>query len=188
MSDQKTEIPENLKPSSHAKVAPTIDAQADTGVKTKTMSSLMGEIVWLMSQSPAHKHFALADLEWMLMPAIALKQVRLFKDDNKQPVGCALWAYLSPEAEEKLNNINSRIMPHEWGNNASFSPEAGLTATEGGTLWLVDLIAPFATEENNLIQKILAELMQTSFKGKQFKFHQTDPKTGKREVKILGTA
>ncbi|CAH0991049.1 hypothetical protein SIN8267_01150 [Sinobacterium norvegicum] len=30
-----------------------------------------------------------------------------------------------------------------------------------------------------------AELMKSSFEGKTFKYHQTDPKTGMREVKIL---
>jgi|TARA_B110000914_G_C15061282_1_gene264115 cytolysin-activating lysine-acyltransferase len=56
------------------------------------------------------------------------------------------------------------------------------------TLWWVDLITPFLAEENNLIQKLLTKLMQASFKDKEFKLHQTDPKTGKREVKVLGTA
>ena len=30
----------------------------------KTMSAVLGEIVWLMSQSPMHKQFFISDLEW----------------------------------------------------------------------------------------------------------------------------
>ncbi|MEQ1651245.1 MAG: hypothetical protein ABL897_02025 [Hyphomicrobium sp.] len=30
----------------------------------KTMSAVLGELVWLMSQSPLHKQFFISDLEW----------------------------------------------------------------------------------------------------------------------------
>jgi len=44
----------------------------DSQLKDRTIGRMLGEIVCLMSQSPAHKHFSLADLEWLVMPALAL--------------------------------------------------------------------------------------------------------------------
>src|SRR5262245_16311859 len=40
----------------------------------KTAAQVLGEIVWLMVQSPRHKSLALSSLEWFVMPAIQLKQ------------------------------------------------------------------------------------------------------------------
>jgi cytolysin-activating lysine-acyltransferase len=146
-----------------------------------TMGSMLGDIVWLMSQSPAHKHYALSDLEWMVMPALILGQYRIFRD-GKKPVGVALWAYLSKDVEEKLASGAGRMRPDEWSAGSKLNAEKGIEPGEGGTLWLVDLISPFATEENKLIQKCLGDLMSSVFKGKNVKFHQTDMKTKERKV------
>lgn len=56
----------------------------------------------------------------------------------------------------------------------------------GDNLWLVDLIAPFATPDNKHVEAMLADLIKGPFAGQKFKFHQTDPATGKREVKEIG--
>ena len=66
-----------------------------------TVSHMLGELTWVLSQSPAHKHFAIGDLEWLVMPAILLEQFRVFHGD-KHPLGFALWAYLSEEAETRM--------------------------------------------------------------------------------------
>lgn len=61
------------------------------GLPSKTVSQVLGEITWLMTQSPRHKAIPLGDLEWLLMPAILLRQFRIFYK-GEQPVGVALWA------------------------------------------------------------------------------------------------
>lgn len=53
-------------------------------------------------------------------------------------------------------------------------------------LWLVELCAPFATEENKLNEAMVADLMPKVFVGKSFKMYVTDPLTGKRQVKEMG--
>lgn len=140
-----------------------------------TVSHMLGEVVWVYSQSPTHKHFATVDrggdLEWMMMPALALEQYRVFRGD-KTPLGVALWAYLSDDAEKKLDAGTGRLRPDEWKS--------------GDNLWLVDMIAPFATPDNKHVEAMLADLIQGPFAGQKFKFHQTDPATGKREVKEIG--
>ncbi len=120
-----------------------------------------------MTQSPLHRHFALADLEWMVMPAVLLNQYRLFHDQGR-PVGAALWAFLSEEAEAKLSLTPVRLRPDEWKS--------------GDRCWLVDLIAPWATVENRLAALMLEDLRATALKGQPFFFHKTDGATGRREI------
>ena len=153
--------------------APTIDARrTDAAARNKpTVSHMLGEITWLLTQSPTHKHFALADLEWLVMPPLLLEQYRVFHGETT-PVGVALWASLSAEAEAKLNAGVGRLRPDEWKS--------------GDRLWLVDLITPFATPDNKMVEQMLADLMKTALKGQRFKFHKTDPATGKRDTVEIG--
>jgi hypothetical protein len=74
----------------------------------------------------------------MIMPPIMLNQFKVYHNED-QPVGVALWGYLSPEAEQRLQAV-SRIAPQDWGNGASLDEENGLVAKEGGTLWLIEII------------------------------------------------
>lgn len=131
-------------------------------------SHILGEICWLFAKSPFHKHYTFGDAEWMFLPPMALKQYRVFHA-GKRPVGLALWAYVSEEVEkEKLLNGTGRLRPDEWKS--------------GDRLWLVDMIAPFATKDNKMTQAMVAELLKGPFKGKTVRVRQTDPKTGKRKA------
>jgi cytolysin-activating lysine-acyltransferase len=147
----------------------------------RTMGRMLGEMVWLMTQSPAHKHFSLADLEWMVMPPLALGQYRIFRN-GEQPLGVALWAYLNPESEQKLEGGATRLMPQEWAQGMRIDPEHGMVSGEGGTLWLIDIICPGHTAENKLADICLHDLMTSVFKGQRFKMFQIDPETRMRKV------
>ena len=67
----------------------TKHARGQTAPPSKTVAQVLGEITWLMTQSPRHKAIPLGDLEWLLMPAILLRQFRIFYK-GEQPVGVAL--------------------------------------------------------------------------------------------------
>jgi cytolysin-activating lysine-acyltransferase len=158
--------------------------QAEPG--ERTMGRMLGEIVWLMTQSPAHKHFSLADLEWMVMPPLALGQYRIFRN-GEQPLGVALWAYLSAETEQKLEGGATRLMPQEWAQDMRIDPEHGMVSGEGGTLWLIDIICPGQTTENKLADICLHDLMTSVFSGKRFKMIQLDSETRMRKlVELVG--
>lgn len=47
-------------------------------------------------------------------------------------------------------------------------------------------VAPGATPENKQTEAMLADLVKNVFGDKKFKFHRTDPQTGKRETVELG--
>jgi cytolysin-activating lysine-acyltransferase len=51
---------------------PAAQPQAHAEAQPKTVAQVLGEITWLMTQSPRHKALALGDLEWLVMPAILL--------------------------------------------------------------------------------------------------------------------
>ena len=152
----------------------SIDAEASVKPAPPTVSHMLGEMTWLLTQSPLHKALAIGDLEWLVMPALIHQQFYLFRD-GQQPVGLAMWAKCMPSAVAKLEGgmiePENRLTLEEWAN--------------GDQIWLVDLIAPFATPENKQREIMIADLISGPLKGQEFHFHQTDPKTGKRTVQTV---
>jgi cytolysin-activating lysine-acyltransferase len=137
-----------------------------------TTSHLLGEMTWLLSQSPLHRDLRIADLEWLIMPPLIHKQMYIFRDEGK-PVGLALWAKCDATAEEKIeratDGAESRLTLMEWNS--------------GERIWLVEMIAPFGTVENKHREIMFADLVSGPLAGKAFKFHETDPSTGVRKVR-----
>jgi cytolysin-activating lysine-acyltransferase len=110
-----------------SRTAPPFTGSA-SGARRTTVAQLFGEIVWLFTQSPQHKNFWLADLEWLVMTPVQLKQFRMFYKPER-PVGVALWAFVTEEVERRLVKGQARLAPGDW--NA------------GDRLWLVEVVAPF---------------------------------------------
>ncbi|MCK0530676.1 toxin-activating lysine-acyltransferase [Sphingobium agri] len=139
-----------------------------------TVSHFLGEMTWLLTQSPLHKELTIGDLEWLVMPALIHQQFYMFRD-GQQPVGLAMWAKCGPAAVAKLEagviEPENRLTLEEWA--------------DGDQIWLIDLIAPFANAENRQREIMIADLISGPMKGKEFRFHQTDPSTGKRTVQTV---
>ena len=149
------------------------DLAAPAG-QAPTVSHVLGEMAWLLTQSPLHRALAIGDLEWLVMPALIHRQFYIFRDGDR-PVGLALWAKCTPEAEAKLDRgmvePENRLTLEEWNS--------------GTALWLVDLIAPFADQANRHREIMIADLISGPLRGKAFKFHLTDPATGQRTVQTI---
>ncbi|MEO0410413.1 MAG: toxin-activating lysine-acyltransferase [Pseudomonadota bacterium] len=155
------------------------DTQTESApnIARPTVSHMLGELTWLLSQSPTHKHFTFGDMEWMLLPPVTLEQYRVFRGKG-QPIGYAMWAYLSEDTEKRLiadaeNGAAVRLRPDEWKS--------------GDRLWLIDLVIPKDTEEGHLAKACLTELFSTALKNRRVKFHKTDPDTGQRQLVELGS-
>jgi cytolysin-activating lysine-acyltransferase len=155
----------------------------------KTVAEALGQIVWLLTQSPLHRELRLKALEPTFMPAVLHEQFRIFrfgplpglenldpaafapaamsKETFEQiPLGVAIWAHLSETAEAKLERGEPLAM-EDWRS--------------GDRTWLLELISPFSTPENKLSEVMLLDLMNGPFKAGVFHLHRTDPKTGRRE-------
>ena len=141
-------------------------SSASTGTKGRGLNAVLGDITLLMSQSPAHKHLFLADLEWLLLPPLMLRQVRVFYA-GKAPIAAALWASVSEEVEKHLEAGETRLRPQDWKS--------------GDRLWLVELIAPGVSGNVEAVQALLTELAKTAFGGKPFKLRRGAQKVGKPE-------
>ncbi len=161
-----------------------------------TFASRLGEMVWLLSQSPAHRHFSMGDLEWLLMPPLLLGQYKIYYEQGR-PIALALWAFLNEEDEQRLLSGVNRLKPEAWcageqqklfsaNVTKSDAPATIDPETSDAQLWLVDLIAPSGTSENKLTEKVLADLITTVFKDRRFKFHTTDPMTGIKSTREIG--
>jgi cytolysin-activating lysine-acyltransferase len=149
-------------------------ATSNTSQNAPTVSHFLGEMTWLLTQSSLHKALSIGDLEWLVMPALIHQQFYMFRD-GQQPVGLAMWAKCGPVARQKLEagmiEPENRLTLEEWA--------------EGDQLWLVDLIAPFANAENKQREIMIADLISGPLKGQEFRFHQTDPATGRRTVQTV---
>ncbi len=158
----------------------------------RTVAEALGQIVWLLTQSPLHRELRLKMLEPTFMPAIVHEQFRVFRfgplpgadpaemaklaqagmtqDGIEQmPLGVAIWANVSEAVEGKIE----RGEPLEMADWKS-----------GDRTWLLELITPFATEANKLSHAMMLDLMNGPFKGRPFFLHRTDPATGTRN-KVL---
>jgi cytolysin-activating lysine-acyltransferase len=106
-------------------------AAAAAGAAPKTVAQVLGEIVWLMTQSPRHKAIPLGDLEWLVMPALLLRQFRIFYQ-GEQPVGVALWALANDLVASRIDAGDRRLSAVEWKS--------------GTAMRVVELVAPFGGE------------------------------------------
>jgi cytolysin-activating lysine-acyltransferase len=113
---------------SHAAIDHT---QSQAEPPPKTVAQVLGEIVWLMTQSPRHKAMPLGDLEWLVMPAILLRQFRIFYQ-GEQPAGVALWALADDLVAKRIDGGDNRLSAMEWKSGASMR--------------IIDIVAPFGGE------------------------------------------
>ena len=91
-------------------------------------AALLGDVTWLLTRSPAHKHLFLADLEWLVLPALTARQFRLFVNDAK-PYAYVSWAFLDEDGEARLLSGQPRLRPGDW--------------RAGDRAWIIDIVAPF---------------------------------------------
>lgn len=94
---------------------------------------VLGHAAWVMSQSDEFRHLFLTDMEWRIMPPVALDQFRIWRQGN-MPVAFATWAYVGPRQIERLDAGITRLTPTEWRS--------------GPTPRIIDIIAPFGGRED----------------------------------------
>lgn len=162
---QETEAPSNEVDAGAEAPAPATDAASTEGeprASPKTVAAALGEIAWLLSQSPVHRHHLfVGDVEWLVMPPLTAGQYRLFYAEQR-PVGAAFWAYVAAETEQRLRGSGARLRASEWHG--------------GDRLWVIELIAPFGHQD-----RMLEDLRRTALADRSFRFVRTQP-NGRREV------
>lgn len=150
----------------------TSDAANAAKSKPVTVSHVFGEIVWLLSQSERHASITAGDMSWLIMPPILSRQFYIFRE-GERPIGVALWATLDEASERKvmqgLRATNAKLEDAEW--------------TAGERLWLVELVAPFATTENRHAELMMADLVTGPFSQRAFKMLSSN--AGNRDQQVV---
>ncbi len=129
----------------------------------KLVSATFGEIVTLLMRAPGYRHYALSDLEWLVIPPLLANQFTLAEARAREggltaPVGVALWARVSDETDARLASALDgplRLRPDEWQG--------------GDNLWLIEAVGP-----PKIVQALLQRLKTHEFKGRRFKLRARD--------------
>src|SRR5947209_5511459 len=101
---------------------------------SKLFAASIGDMVVLLSRSPAHKHFSLADIEWLVLPPVIARQFYVVEAADKErgfraPIAAVTWAFVSEEIDQRLTEqIDGRVRlrPEEWKS--------------GKMAWIIDAI------------------------------------------------
>ena len=132
-------------------------------LQARNLLATFGEIVSLMMQQPNGKHHSLADLEWMVVPALQSNQYAVAQAQSKTngfvaPVAFVLWASVSEDVDQRLMaNINApiRLAPAEW--------------TSGNIVWLVEAFGDRAA-----INSMIGTLREKQWKDRLVKLRSRD--------------
>ena len=149
------------------------EAQRRSAIMVR-QSLAFAQIVTILLRSPSHRHFAIADLEWLVVPPLTLGQFVIAEakaqaDGPGFPVAMALWATVSPETDLRLSeNLTSpiRLRPDEWKS--------------GDIMWLIDAVG-----EPRVLTGLVQQLAENAFKGRPIKLRQVG-EGGKTIVAVLG--
>ena len=179
MKDAKPRVPQSDTP------AKTLTRPSDA--RRERMAQSFANIVGVLMRDPGFKNLRLADLEWLVIPAILSGQWRLAqgaarptKSDTASaeekasmyvPVATALWASVSPEIDKRLSeNLDKplTLRPNEW--------------LSGQHIWLIAVAG-----DRRYLRKFLTTLADSDFKGKTVKMRVNDP-DGKVVVRQLTDA
>jgi hemolysin-activating ACP:hemolysin acyltransferase len=120
-------------------------------------SATLGQIVALLMRVPHHRYIFLADLEWLVLPAIATNQIAIQEAPDTSnilngPPAAVLFASVSAEVDQRLTanpSLRARLKPEEWAS--------------GSIPWLVDAVGdPRAA--NALVVRLLERFKATGLK------------------------
>lgn len=91
------------------------------------MAERLGEIVWLMLESPGYEDADLERVEALMLCPLMLDQLRVFRRGGR-PIGMVAWAFLDDAAEARYLETGL-VGADDWRS--------------GDRFWFTDFLAPF---------------------------------------------
>lgn len=171
MTDIATETLKSETPAGpDAAGRPAIEGQAGhpRQARQERYAHAFSQIVAVMMRDPNFRELRLADLEWLVVPAVMSGQWRLAQMKPEQltskdgktsstnvvvPVAAALWAHVSPEIDKRLSEDLSKpvqLRANEW--------------LSGNIPWLIAVAG-----DRRTMPSFLKALQETDFKGRDVK-------------------
>ena len=149
------------------------EAAAWVAERSKRAVTSLGEIVAILMRNPAYRHLFLADLEWLVAPALAAGQFAVARAQHKEsgqtaPIAAILWANVSEDVDARLTSQLGgpvRLKPHEWKS--------------GPITWLVEGIG-----EPRAVKALIEQALLGPLKGISLKVAARDA-DGKPQVQIV---
>lgn len=143
--------------------AHSFSKEAIGAATSKLISARIGDIAVVFSRSAKHKHYSLADIEWLVLPAVFSGQFFIAEASNPEtghraPVAVITWACVSAEVDQRLMESvggNFRLRPEEWSS--------------GDIYWLID-----AAGDPRAIVGALTSLLDGPFKSRDVKVVSSD--------------
>jgi len=134
-------------------------------------SASFGQVVSVLMRSSQHKHLALTDLEWLVVPPLTAGQFAVANMQSQEggpsvPAAVVLWASVSPEVDQRLSaNLSApiRLRPDEWKS--------------GDILWLIEAVG-----DGRLLSNFLKQLQEKAFKNREVKV-----RVGRDGEQVVGT-
>ncbi|HBT96352.1 MAG TPA: toxin-activating lysine-acyltransferase [Desulfobulbaceae bacterium] len=125
----------------------------------------LGPVLFLYMQSAHRRLHFIADLEWLLLPALVNGQCKLYMK-KEYPISFVSWAFLGEEAERNLLAGGGRLRSGDWKS--------------GDRLWLIDIVAPFGG-----VDKMLDDIRKNEFPDQTIRLVAPDPVTGGRKAREI---
>ena len=101
--------------------SPAIDKLQLGAAASALVSAAIGEIAVVYSRSPEHKHYSLADIEWLILPAVLRGQFYVAQAARKDsgfraPIPVATWItdYVDAPAFTDLLGLRWITVTHLW--------------------------------------------------------------------------
>lgn len=107
-----------------------------------TFASSLGQAVWLMTVSKAHRDLPIREIEARVSPAVMLQQFRIYLK-GKQPIAFLSWAAVSDEVKARFDAGNTTLAVHEWRS--------------GPNIIIVECVSPYA-EKVEIEKQFVASL------------------------------
>jgi hemolysin-activating ACP:hemolysin acyltransferase len=129
-------------------------AMARKAIKGKLAIATFGEIVSVLMRSPQYRNYTIADLDWLVAPALGNRQFSLIqtpnaKSDMPKAAGVVMWASVSKEIEAQiLANTGAPIQ---------LSAE---DRRSGDNIWITDAVG-----ERRMLSAAIHNLRQKVFKA-----------------------
>ena len=120
---------------------------------SRDVSAGFGQLVSLMMRSRQHKYAMLAELDWLVIPALATRQYRVAEGVSQDkglvaPIAAVLWASVSADVDRRLSeslDAAIRLKPEEWRS--------------GEHVWIIEALG-----DPKAISAMLQHLKQNEFK------------------------
>ena len=104
---------------------------------TNTFASVLGQAVWLMTVSKAHRDLQINQIEELVTPAVLLQQFKMYFKE-KQPIAFISWAAVSDEVKARFDAGDTKLAANEWRS--------------GKNIVVVQCVSPFSEEKSVLEQ------------------------------------